>query len=335
MYVNEVANLTRRVFRDSNNLNILCVPTHERYETSLAKTGHNFYAMRYPGVKDWKPEYSPIPSNYTIYSLSKGEDQIPHHHEFDLVLSQNKFGQFQVLAQIARQLNIPLVSLEHTAFMPYWDKYKKAELQQMRANANVFITDWSLQSWDWEDKQDTYVITHCVDTNLFSPLIVLPKKNYILTVGNDYIGRDYVLNFSQYKRVVLDNRLPARPVGDTPGLSKASANLEELVSEYQAARIFFNTHHISPMPTSLLEAMSCECACVSIDSCAISQYIKHGENGFLYKTDQEALEYLQLLLRDEKLATKLGQAARQTIIEKCDLNRFVSEWNNVFHKVTT
>ena len=32
-------------------LNILTFPTHERYETMLCKTGHNFYAYRAEGIK--------------------------------------------------------------------------------------------------------------------------------------------------------------------------------------------------------------------------------------------------------------------------------------------
>jgi hypothetical protein len=332
MYINEVAQITRKVFRPKDKLNILCVPTHERYEGSLAKTGHNFYAMRYEGVKDWRTDYGPIPENYTIFSKHRGDDQIPTHITFDAVLSQNRFGQYQTLAKIAYHLNLPLICLEHTAFMPFWDNNMKQQVHQMRGNYNIFITDWSLQSWDWEDKDDTFIIEHCVNTDNFKPTTE-ERNNYILTVGNDYIGRDYVLNFSQYKRVVLDHQLPARPIGDTPGLSKPAKDVNELIQEYQSARIFFNTHHISPIPTSLLEAMACGCAVVSIDSCAIPQYIEHGKNGFLYHTDEEAYYYLTLLLEDRELAARIGLAARMTILEKCNESRFIQDWNNIFSKV--
>ena len=39
--------------KKEDKLNILTFPTHERYESMLAKTGHNFYAYRAEGIKDW------------------------------------------------------------------------------------------------------------------------------------------------------------------------------------------------------------------------------------------------------------------------------------------
>ena len=37
--------------KPTEKLNILTFPTHERYESMLAKTGHNFYAYRAEGIK--------------------------------------------------------------------------------------------------------------------------------------------------------------------------------------------------------------------------------------------------------------------------------------------
>ena len=37
--------------KPDEKLNILTFPTHERYETGLAKTEHNFYAYRAEGIK--------------------------------------------------------------------------------------------------------------------------------------------------------------------------------------------------------------------------------------------------------------------------------------------
>ena len=330
MYINYLGQVLQKA-KQRDKYNCLTVPTHERYETSLSKTGHNFYALRNPQVKDWKTCYAPVPPNYTVFNIKKQENQIPHHLSFDMVLSQNKFGQYQILAPIAKEMDIPLITVEHTAKMPWWNKQQMAQLQEMRGQLNVFITDWSLKSWEWENRGDTYIIEHCVDTDLFKPDENIEPKNHILTVGNDYIGRDSVLNFSQYKRVCLDKGLPTRAVGDTPGLSKAAATTEELVSEYQNSRIFLNTHHISPMPTSLLEAMACGCAIVTCATAAIPTYINHGDNGFLYNTDEECLEYLLALLNDEDLAIHIGIQARKTIMERCTLERFVNEWQMIFN----
>jgi glycosyltransferase involved in cell wall biosynthesis len=332
MFINPIGSILERS-AEKSIYNILTAPTHERYETSLARTNHNFYGYMKKGVfkPNWNENFGKRPSNYHLLNNDLEENQIPNWLDFDLVLSQNKFGQFQILSQIAQINHIPLVNVEHTACMPYWPEEQKQQLREMRGNVNVFITDWSLESWGWQDRGDTVVIPHCVDTELFKPDERLIRKNHILEVANDYIGRDYVLNFSQFKRVVLDNKLPFRAVGDTKGLSVAPANINELVSEYKTSRIFINTHHISPIPTSLLEAMACGCAVVSCKTCAVPDYITHGVNGFMYSNDNEALEYLNLLLHDESLATKMGLAARKTIQEKCKVSRFVEQWSEVFN----
>ena len=318
---------------DKDKYNVLCAITHERYEGCLAKTGHNFWGMTKPGTfkEKWNTSYGPIPSNYNILDHRRGEHQIPLWINPDVCLVQNIFGQYQVLAPLAAQYQIPLIRLEHTASMAFWPKEQKDALKQMRGHVNVFITDWSLQSWEWEKDENTFVIYHAVDTELFKPQD-MERGNYVLEVSNDYIGRDYVLNFSQFKRVVIDRKIPYKPLGDTKGFSQAPNSVNELVSELNQARIFVNTHHISPVPTSLLEAAAMECAIVSCKTCGVPEFFTHGENALLYENEKQMAEYIDLLMFDEKMANTLGKNARKIILEKCNIGRFTKQWNEVFDK---
>jgi len=331
MYLNPVGSITNKVF--NKKYNILCAPTHERWESALAQTGHNFYAWRKHGVfkPGWNEQFAPIPPNYYLLDERDGDNQLWPWLNLDVALSQNKFGQYQIISQLARLHQIPLISVEHTASMEWWTKEQKKQLKEMRGIVNVFITEWSLESWGWDNRNDTKVIRHCVDSELFKPDKNQARNNYILTVGNDYIGRDSVLNFSQYKRVCLDNGLPVKPVGDTKGLSVAPKSVTELINEYQTSNVFLNTHHVSPVPTSLLEAAACGCGIVSCNTCGIPEFFTHGENAMLYNNDKECLEYLLLLLNDTAFATKLGINARNMIKEKCSLDRFIKEWTEVFN----
>ncbi|SVC32840.1 uncharacterized protein METZ01_LOCUS285694, partial [marine metagenome] len=54
----------RATRKDDEPLNILTFPTHERYQTNMAETGHNFYMWQGKGIKPWKLEYSPIPKGH-------------------------------------------------------------------------------------------------------------------------------------------------------------------------------------------------------------------------------------------------------------------------------
>ena len=56
-------NILRSVGEKSEKLNILTFNTHERYQTQLAKTGHNFYSFNYENGKDWIDGHGAMPSN--------------------------------------------------------------------------------------------------------------------------------------------------------------------------------------------------------------------------------------------------------------------------------
>ena len=333
MSISPVSSITRAACRKpGDKLNILTGLTHARYETGLAMTGHNFYAFNHDSfIPRWTSEYAPQPDNYIVLDKSLKERQIPAHLDFDLILSQNKFGQFQILSQIAKHMHLPMVSLEHTLPVPQWPKTTLINCQNMRGAINVFISDYSIDKWEWDRQQDTIVIRHGVDTDLFTNHD-LQRENHILTVANDYIGRDWCLNFKQYQMVTQG--LPVFPVGDTKGLSKPAASTQQLIEIYNRSRIFLNTAHISPIPTSLLEAMACGCACVSVKASEIPFYVEHGVNGFLAENDEEMRRYLEILMTDENLAKQFGEAARETVIEKCSLPRFISEWDEVFKRAS-
>ncbi len=323
--VNTILHATRE---DKKKLNILTAPTHEAYEVELCKTGHNFYAYQHNSFKSWNDSYRPRPENYNL--LSGGNNgQLPMWLDFDLVLSQNKFGQFQILAPVAKALQLPLISLEHTLPMPEWKVNRLVECANMRGNLNAFISEFSIKQWGWQNHKDTVVVHHGIDTGVFTPGND-KREVRILSVVNDWINRDWCCGFNIWRRTIAG--LPAYVLGATPGLSRPAGSLQELVQAYQQSRIFYNTSTISPVPTVLLEAMACGCAVVSTATCMIPEIIQNGINGFISNDEKELRGYLELLLKDEELANKLGENARNTITEKFSSQVFVDNWNKVFYK---
>ena len=194
-------------------LNILTFPTHERYESMLAKTGHNFYAYRAEGIKDWNPKNGELPENYILLDPELEERQIPNYVDFDLVLSQNKFGQFQVAHRLAQKMHLPLVSLEHTLPVPEWGDDIMQATRSMRGDINVFISSFSIDSWGWQPFNDTTVITHGVDSSLFRPDDSIERENHALSVVNDWINRDWCCGFNIWRRIA--DKFPTKVVGDT------------------------------------------------------------------------------------------------------------------------
>ena len=302
--------------------NILTFSTHERYETQLAKTGHNFYVFNTNDMKRWQTEYAEIPDNYYILP----DNAIYPGIKYDFILSQSKFGQFQTAAVVNTQLNLPVVSLEHTFPTPNLKDEWLAEIKTMAGDINVFISEHSRDAWDIRSPS-LEVIHHSVDSELFKPLDI-DTKPYLLSVVNDFANRDYCCNYEGWKRVTAE--LPTKLLGSNEGLSEPAPSIQALVEEYNQCRVFLNTSTLSPVPTALLEAMSCGSAVVSTATCMIPEVIENGVNGFISNDEEELRGYIQKLFKDEDLAKELGDNARKTILEKFSEERFINDWNRIF-----
>lgn len=303
--------------------NILTAPTHEAYQTNMDKCDAKFYMIEHPSFKKWISTYRQMPPNHSIIR------NVPLHLEMNMVLSQNKFGQFQVLSQYAKQLQLPLISLEHTLPMPSWPTDHLLKMKQLNGHLNVFISEYSRKKWLYNEDEGI-VVHHGIDTNTFKNYNV-ERQPYLLSVVNDWINRDWCCGYKFWAQAV--NNMDVKVFGDTPGLSKPTQSIEHLVSELNNAQVFVNTSLISPVPTALLEAMSCGCAVVSTNNCMIPEIIENGRNGYLCDTPEEMNKICKYLLGDAKECARLGAEARQTIINKFSLEKFVENWNIVFQKV--
>jgi len=331
MPISPVSYITRAAtLKDNEPLNILTFVTHERYEPNLCKTGHNFYAYTGEGIRDWNTNYAPIPDNYCILDKGLGGKQIPLHLDIDLIISQNIVAHYDLAQGISQYLNIPIINIHHTLPPPAW---KKEELQSLSSKVGVFdvyITDHNLKVWNINPK-NSKVIYHGIDSNFWKPAKKTKRGSYALSVVNDWINRDWCCGYSVWKEATAG--IPVKAIGDTPGLSQPASSLEDLRDNYNSCGLFVNTSTYSPIPMSLLEAMSCGCAVVSTATCAIPEIIENGVNGFATNDISEMKEYISAILKDEKLRDSLGKEARKTILNKFSIKRFADEWNKIFYEV--
>ena len=329
-----MTNQTISILNKANNgkkdkYNILTFDTHERYQSQLCKTGHNFYSFRYDGCKEWDKSYAELPENYYILPKSSVISGL----DIDFILSQSKFGQFQAASQIQQVLQVPILSLEHTLPIPGWPEEQLNGFRNMVGQSNVFISDYSTKKWAMNCKAD--VVHHSVDSRTFKPQEV-DKKVDILSVVNEFPQRDYCCNFSGWQRIVGNFSdsvvdVVGKDSEQIPNVKGGTANgIDDLVSRYNSCKVFLNTSTISPVPTSLLEAMSCGCAVVSTATCMIPEIIENGVNGFMSNDEDELKEYIKRLLDDKELAIHLGNNARETVKENFSEDKFIKNWNKIF-----
>lgn len=319
---NQTLSVINKATKIKEKYDILTFDTHERYQTQLCKTGHNFYSFRYADCKKWDESYAVRPTNYFILP----ENSIFSGIDFDFILSQSKFGQIQTAQQINRYLGLPIVSLEHTLPLPHWPDGQLEMFKRLTGDINVFISEYSVGRWGIFGNSE--VIHHSVDIDVFSPGLERDKEHVVLSVVNEFATRDYCCNYSGWKRIT--DGIPVKLVGNNPGLSEPASSIGELANEYRNAAVFLNTSTISPVPTSLLEAMACGCAVVSTATCMIPNIIQSGVNGFMSNDESELRGMIEILLNDEKLREDFGKAARQTIKDNFSESKFINNWNNVF-----
>ena len=335
--VNRVHNILGQTDMD-RPLNILTVICHERYETGLCATGHQFYALYQQGLKTWTKDFAEIPENYHILresnSIQDAIDSIPDYVNIDLVLSHHRFGSYQLLAPIARFLRVPLISLEHTLPLRTdyggWHSSRFDQLRNMKGDENIFISDFSRIAWMF-DPEESHVIEHGIDTVLFAPKNE-ERKNSCLSVVNDWINRDVFCGYKIWKSVIDGFRF--KVLGTTPGLSLPANGIQDLADHYASHSIFVNTSQISPIPSSLLEAASSGAAIVSTSTCMIPEVFTDGVDAFLSNDIEVLRKRIRQLLDEPEMAREMGKKARQTIIDRFSMERFVNDWNYLFERHT-
>lgn len=321
----------RAINNDGKSYNILTYPCHERYQSNLGCLPHTFYMYQGEGIKHWKSQYAPIPKNHILLDGSPG--QIKPDIKFDMVLSQGKHH-YEVSKMIAVHFGIPLISIEHTLpYVNYTKKVLDGMKRDMRGDVDIFISKYSINQWGFdEDDPKVRVIEHAIDSEIFNNFDALHNDEHIRVVCNDWINRDWCCNWSAFERIVLKNKMSFKAFGDTPGFSKAAKDTDELIDGYKNASVFLNTSTISPIPMSLLEAMSCGTPCVSTATCQIPDIITDGVNGFCSNNEDYLKDKLIWCLENPTEAKKIGLRARETIVKRFNLKKHLVGWSNVFNE---
>src|SRR5918997_2156919 len=129
-------------------------------------------------------------------------------------------------------------------------------------------------------------------------------------------------------RQLVDHGCRVRIMGPSQDLKAELSGLEsvELLPAYaQDARLFLqgldcffyrtSEQYLEPSGRVVTEAMACGLLVVCHNRGGYTEWIDDGRNGFLFDTQQEALEILLKLKEDPALREAVGRAARQTAEE--------------------
>ncbi len=329
-------------------MKILIFHTHGSFEKNFYQLSHDFFVLPLKGKEIDREKFFRNLAKNSYQNVTFIELEDLEALSFDAIITQSRAHHNGAL-EMQKTFKCPIIQIEHTTplnvFSPSLhvapallkEKLKRslgrqnlrpAELAQEseQVKIKVFITDFQRRAWaDFNPR--SRVILHGIDGNIFFPPPAgQSRKNSIVSAVNEFAQRDFHCGWKLWQASVKG--LPHELIGENPDTRDIQAR-EPLREEFAKVKIFLNTSLVSPCPLSLLEAMACGCAVVSTDTCGIPEYIKHGEDGLLAQNPEQLRFYLELLLKDDALAARLGAAAAKKIQTHFSLPRFLQDWTEV------
>ena len=82
-----------------------------------------------------------------------------------------------------------------------------------------------------------------------------------------------------------------------------------------------------------IEAMFYGCPIIGFNSGGTKEIIKDGENGFLYDNEQEAVDRLELLIKDTSINDSLITNAHKTAINSFSIEKYGEKLNLIYQSL--
>lgn len=317
----EVLSILEACVPRTRPLRVLTFPTHERYQSTLSRVNAEFYLWQGPGIKTWDFRFSALPANHVLLPSGETGPSLPPWIRPDLVLSQHAI-QHQGGFNAANFFGVPLVKMEHT--LP--EKGNACP----PGDFNIYITEHQRSLWGGNDSDP--IIRNAIDTGFFRPSD-RPRERVCLSVVNDWIRRDAVCGYTYWQEATQG--LPTRVVGDTPGLSVAARNADELLGFYQSSQIFVCTATHSTSPVTVLEAMAAGCCVVAHRIAATEETITHNETGFLADDPSQMAGLIRRLLDNPQYCAVIGANARKRVVERHGVEAFTKSWDEALGRASS
>lgn len=319
-----LGNLTRK--SGERPLVILMTSTHPMTDRNLCKTGHQIYNLDLPQfpIKWHREPDANVPENMHVIS---NLEELPCRP--DVIISQNVVDQFNHWVAISKIFDCPIICFEHTLPTNEWmaQDIPARLASDLAMFQRVFITDFSKKEWKCGDNKNAHTLYHMMDTKKYDGWVGGNGRAALLV--NAFAGRTWAVGDVE-ALLTLDEGKRIDLFGNNPGYKSLPLTQGEVIDILQDYDVFVNTSLRSPIPASLLEAAAVGTPIVTTNTCAIPEFFKDGVNCLTYETFPECLEKIDKLLENKQLRKALGAAARATVIEHFNEQRYTSDWNKIF-----
>lgn len=207
------------------------------------------------------------------------------------------------------------------------------------------LADWAVKNYNINPAKID-IVPNFVDTDQFRPDIKNKQDIDVLCVGRlADVKRHYLLLEALKGLAVKVTFIGSGPLES--GLRDMAAAYsidltiinkvpnEELPRYFNDARIYIIVSKCEGHPKSLVEAMSCGCACVGTCSPGIENQILNGKTGLLADSTPEGIsKCVKRLLEKKSLRKMLGANARQYALNHFSLNKTYNHYKKTIKKLT-
>lgn len=316
----------------AESMRVLTFNWHEAYLHLLSKTGFAFDVVqkRKAGLYGWIEAFRPVPPNVRLIHARAAQEGL-RAGRYSRVIAHN----FEDLLAV-RDCGVPIILVFHNKLtteialsrMPVdrEDYLARAErlIRSVPDLSLVFVSPAKQLDWGFEGR----VILPGIDPGDYSGYE--GDEPRVLRVGNGLKERDLMLGWSVQERI-LDG-LPSTVAGLNPSLTGSilPGSWDAFRSLLVHHRVFLNTTlppYEDGYNLAMLEAMATGMPVVSIAN--PSSPIEDGVNGFVSEDEKRLRERILELLEDRDRAAAVGRKARETVLGRFPVSRFLAEWRDV------
>jgi hypothetical protein len=258
--------------------------------------------------------------------------EIPFHEvrhcSFDCILFQTRknylVDQFEVLSEAQRQL--PTIYLEHDP--PWGDPVDNDHIMQDEHGILVHVTHFNKLMWK----------NRCKHIKVIEHGVCMPRVHYRgdldkgIVVINHLPLRGRKLGHDIYEEVKAEIPIDLAGMGTAEfgGLGEVlHPQLSHFISSY---RFFFNPIRYTSMGLAVCEAMMLGMPIVALATTEYVTVIEDGVSGFIHTDVGYLIEKMKLLLENPSRARSIGENARRTAMQRFNISRFVTEWQETFRQ---
>jgi glycosyltransferase involved in cell wall biosynthesis len=313
---------------EKRRLKVLTWHIHGSYLYYLSQCDFDIYIP----VNDEKSEGyygrgATFPFGENVIEIPAGEVREAY---FDCIIYQSErnfqVDQHEILSD--NQKKLPRIYIEHNT--PEQHPTNSRHIMNDPSVTMVHVTHFNKLMWDNTGIPNIYVIEHGVCIPPVRYRGGIPKG---IVVINHLQQRGRITGWDVFEKVRAHIPLDLVGMGtaESGGLGEVlNPQLPEFISHY---RFFFNPIRYTSFGLAVCEAMMTGMPIVALATTEYVTVIKNGESGFIDTNIDRLIDDMKRLIDEPVLAGNMGENARQIAMQKFNINRFISDWDNTIRKV--